>query len=110
MITRTGQWVKVYANQGMRDARVLAILDDQALIEYEMPNGTTALRVVECNEPENTIQRFSYASVPNRWLTELYFLDCEWTGKPQQGAGHAPSVRALYEKRHPGKGTNNELR
>ena len=38
--------LEVYINQGRRPAFVLAVLDDMALIEYEMPRGTTTLRLM----------------------------------------------------------------
>jgi hypothetical protein len=36
----------VWANQGWRDCTELARIGDEVLVEYEMPNGTTALRVI----------------------------------------------------------------
>lgn len=38
--------LEVHVNQGWREAYVLAVLDDEALIEYEMPRGSTALWLV----------------------------------------------------------------
>lgn len=91
-----GQNIKVYANQGYRDAVVLAILSNEALIEYEMPKGTTALRVIDC-VTEGTLAQYSYATVPIRWIAEMFQTETEWTGNPQKNAEWVQSVKELYE-------------
>jgi hypothetical protein len=42
-----GTLVSVDINQGTRDAEVVAVVGEQALLEYVMPKGTTALCVVD---------------------------------------------------------------
>ena len=40
-----GMGTSVWVNQGERDATVVAVAGADSLIEYEMPNGTTAMIV-----------------------------------------------------------------
>jgi hypothetical protein len=44
--------LEVHVNEGIRDAYVLAVLDDEALIEYEMPRGPTALWIISRYRPQ----------------------------------------------------------
>src|SRR5262245_28661647 len=46
---QVGDQLTVRANQNYREAYVLAVIGDEALIEYEMPGGTTALWVIDVN-------------------------------------------------------------
>jgi len=49
-----GVEISVLRNQGERDAVVVAVSKDRFLIEYQMPNGSTALNVLkDLNRPEN---------------------------------------------------------
>jgi hypothetical protein len=87
-----GQLVYVEANQGTREALVLAVLGDEALLEYEMPKGTTALRLVAAI-PGQALKgaggrpylKVSYAAVPGRWLQAIASQGQRWIGKPQSG-------------------------
>ena len=45
-----GEWIETYANQGMRPAEVLAILDGEALVEYSMPAGMMCLRSIQVSD------------------------------------------------------------
>lgn len=46
--------ISVFRNQGERDAVVVAVSKDKFLIEYQMPNGSTALNVLkDLRRPEN---------------------------------------------------------
>jgi hypothetical protein len=100
MIDHEGQFVKIYANQAEREAVVLAILDEAALLEYEMPNGSTALRVVSVADPDRSLRRFSYAGTPLRWLVAMLEVGSDWSARPQQsGIRQTPSVAAMYRDR-----------
>ena len=92
-----GQHVITYCNQNDREATVLAILDGRALIEYCMPRGTTALRIVDCVYGY-TVRRVSYKTVPVKWIRELYAQESEWEGRPQ-GEKRALSIPDLYAKK-----------
>lgn len=94
-----GENITIHANQGERDAAVLAVLGDEALIEYEMPGGTTALRVVSAHDPDLILRRYAYTDVPLRWLRAMLEVGSDWTGMPQQSHSLAPSVRALYREK-----------
>ncbi len=98
---KPNETIEVYANQGMREAMVLAVLGNEALVEYEMPKGSTALRVVpiEFTDPYCGKQ-MSYAKVPLRWLEVLAREEVEWLGLPQQsGKQKAPQPRELLARR-----------
>lgn len=85
-----GQWLTVERNQGEREAEVLAIRPGLALIEYEMPNGTTALNVVAITEDEKLISEgciyhaVSYRKVPKYWLKAMIAAELEWAGYGQR--------------------------
>ena len=68
-------------NQGERDGYLLAVLDGVALYEYEMPRGSTALRMVNEIGEEKTV---AYRRLPLRWLRHLVAEGVGWNGTPQQ--------------------------
>ena len=95
-----GENLTIEVNQGAREASVLAVIGDEALIEYDMPRGSTALRVVSAHDPDLVIRRYSYAAVPLRWLRAMLDVGSDWTGRPQQQGNHiTPSARALLAER-----------
>jgi hypothetical protein len=62
---QANSFMSVYVNQGNRDASVCARIDFNVLLEYEMPAGTTALRMVDLrNGRDKTI---SYSQLSNKW-------------------------------------------
>jgi hypothetical protein len=83
---------KLLVNQGWRPAWVLAELDGEALIEYEMPNGTSALRIATAGAlAEDWVnlmpweyRSVSYHALPRKWLRVLARYDEPWVGDPQQ--------------------------
>jgi hypothetical protein len=95
-----GDWIKVYANQGMRDAQVLAINGTQALVEYHMPSGTTALRIIAADGTSGWGQKVSYFNVPYSWLFTLLYSGMEWTCNPQQLYDKKPiTIQEAWEAR-----------
>jgi hypothetical protein len=57
-------------NQGERDATVLAAIGDKRLLEYEMPNGTSALKIVDLINHTKTVS-VSYRAISVQWLTAI---------------------------------------
>lgn len=75
---------QVDVNQGMRDAYVLAVIGDEALIEYEMPAGTTALWVIRAGDPDaHKIRNLSYRACPQKWLDAMDEACTIWEGNGQ---------------------------
>ena len=58
--------ITVHVNQSDREGYVLAVIGSEALIEYEMPKGTTALRIVPIDD-ENA---YPYKSI-SCWIVSL---------------------------------------
>lgn len=67
-----GDTVFVPANQATRDGTVLAVIGDEALIEYTMPAGTSSLRIVPAACPKTTkYKSVSYLKLPLKWLKAI---------------------------------------
>ena len=78
--------LEVHVNQGVRQAYVLAVLGDEALIEYEMPKGTTALWVIRRYHPQPACLRvISYRTCPKKWLDAIEAAGTVWECRPQTG-------------------------
>lgn len=74
----------VNVNQGQREAVVLAVVGDEALIEYEMPKGSTALWVIHAGVPAvSYLRNISYKSCPKKWLVAMQEVGAEWIGRGQ---------------------------
>lgn len=74
----------VDVNQGKREAYVLAVIGDEALIEYEMPGGTTALWVIHAGRPHpRRIRNVSYKSCTKKWLKAIEEAGTIWEGQGQ---------------------------
>jgi hypothetical protein len=78
-----GQRMVFWVNQGSRDARVLAVRGAKMLIEYEMPDGTTALRMLS-SQGYGDSTSISYYRVTGPWLQHMQAAGIEWLGRPQQ--------------------------
>lgn len=99
-----GNETQVFVNQGWRDAQVLAVLGNKALVEYEMPNGTTAMLVFEhamgklMNAGEIAWQAdsaplpqsVSYRRCPRKWIHAMRVAGMEWIGNSQAGTVEFP--------------------
>jgi hypothetical protein len=98
----------VFVNQAMRDATVLAVLSRtveehliwEYLLEYEMPNGTTALWFDSVLRKHHNL---AYKDVPDRWLSEIIAREQTWIGVAQ-GGRKALSPQAMLEQRAQAKG------
>jgi len=84
MVLYAGQTVYVDANQAWREGEVLATIKDEALIEYQMPNGSSTMWVVKRVPPYQRTRNISYYNVPKKWLKELVDTSVDWIGCPQQ--------------------------
>lgn len=75
-------------NQGEREAEVLAIIGDQALIEYLMPNGTSSLRIVDRMDPDAKVYKnVTYHRLPKKWIQAMDDAKTSWIGQPQNHGG-----------------------
>lgn len=92
-----GEAISVHRNQGDREAEVLAILGDEALIEYVMPNGTSSLNIVPVWEGmTHTYRAVSYFRLPKKWAQALRDQSGNWTwGNPQQANCLTPCLTDL---------------
>lgn len=79
---KVGDTSEIEVNQGLREAWVLAVIGDEALIEYEMPRGTTALWIVDAYF-WGYKRNVSYSNLPTRWLKAMIDEGVEWTHRPQ---------------------------
>lgn len=81
-----GDSLEVFVNQGNREAVVLGVIDDQMMVEYEMPAGTTAMLLMP-NEigGQNWGKSVSYRTCPNKWIKAIFHGTGWWSGKSQTG-------------------------
>jgi hypothetical protein len=95
-------------NQGFRPAHVLAIIGDEVLVEYEMPRGSTALRIIQNGDDAmdedgyssgQTYKNVSYDRLPLRWLEALVSSGTGWIGWPQQTSKVAKEPAFYLERR-----------
>jgi len=78
-----GESLEIFANQGQREATVIAAIGDERLIEYEMPKGSTALRIINVNDPDGHYKTVSYRAVPRVWLEATVAAGIGWQGRQQ---------------------------
>ncbi len=65
--------LSVHVNQGEREALVVAVLEKEALIEYEMPAGTSSLLLIKRNAyPKVEIIRNISYNLPRKWIAAIY--------------------------------------
>lgn len=95
-----GERCIISVNQGDREATVLAAIGNKRLLEYEMPNGTSALRIVDITDFTKIVP-VSYRTLSLRWLKAI--VECgtgRWIGNPQQNyRGTVPSPTEMLEQR-----------
>ena len=87
-----GDRTTVEANQGAREAYVLATIGNEVLVEYFMPNGTTALRIMGvAGLRQITHRSCSYAAVPHRWINAMHEQGTDlWEGRGQRASSPIP--------------------
>ena len=81
---KVSDYCEVFVNQGWRPASILAVLGEEALLEYEMPAGTTALWIIGRTDKHAAHRRnVSYRTCPIKWLKAIEDSGVPWTGKGQ---------------------------
>jgi hypothetical protein len=97
---KPGETTTIYINQGTRAAVVLATIGLEVLLEYVMPNGTTALRIIDTRTDAPARGRsIGYAHMPIKWLRAIVDSGVEWDGNPQQARRRTPSAEVLLADR-----------
>ena len=79
---KVGQHSTIEVNQGLRPAVILAVIGDEALLEYTMPRGSTALWIVDAYS-WGYIKNVSYRDVPLKWLRAMIEAGTDWDNLPQ---------------------------
>ena len=89
---KRGQFLHHWCNQAYRDAEVLVVDAEKrlALCEFEMPNGTTALFVIDSYTGEGRRCRFSYRRLPKRWAKLMEEQKVRWIGQSQGSSEPVP--------------------
>lgn len=90
---KPGDVTSLEVNQGVRDAVVLAVIGQQALVEYTMPGGTSTLRLLD-DRPGKPDRPVSYWSIPMKWLVAIQAAGQDWEGRPQQCGRRRPGTVA----------------
>ena len=97
----------IWVNQGWRLSTVLATIGDEALLEYEMPNGSTALRIVprSVEHPINLrpqeYRNVSYRKLSRKWLKVMVDCQMDWIGMPQQTSEIMPFPAEMLMRTEP---------
>jgi hypothetical protein len=88
----TGDTTTVEANQGEREAEVLATSGNQMLVEYLMPNGTSALRIITvCGRRFIDQRSVPYRNVPKKWVRAMHEQGTTlWEGRCQRSRNPVP--------------------
>ena len=75
-----GDSVDIWSNQNWREGTVLAVIDDQALIEYDMPSGSTSLRInrVIGHHFVGAYRTPSYRTLPKKWIAAMHEQGTSW--------------------------------
>ncbi len=78
-----GNHLQVFRNQGERWAEVVATSKNGFLVEYEMPNGTTALNVIKSLRRPNEYKTITYKKAFASWEFGLQLQDAQLINNPQ---------------------------
>ena len=102
----TGEELDIMVNQAERPATVLAVIGAEALLEYVMPSGRSALRRVPVwyrkgTDPGWPYKRVSYRSIPKCWLVQIVRNGLEWWASPQQVPDLHMTPRQLFLSKWP---------
>lgn len=78
--------LQIFVNRGWRDAKVLAILGQEALIEYQMPSfsGLRMLDLRTVLTEEYRDRHIRYEDLSSQWLQVIVDANQGWIGVPQQ--------------------------
>lgn len=78
-----GNHLQVFRNQGFRDGVVVATSKNGFLVEYEMPNGSTALNVVKSLRRPDDYKTMTYNRAFASWEFGLQLQDAQLINNPQ---------------------------
>lgn len=78
-----GNHLQVFRNQGERWAEVVATSKNGFLVEYEMPNGTTALNVIKSLSRPDDYKTMTYKRAFASWEFGLQLQNAELINNPQ---------------------------
>ena len=78
-----GNHLQVFRNQGEKWAEVVATSKNGFLVEYEMPNGTTALNVIKSLRRPNEYKTITYKKAFASWEFGLQLQDAQLINNPQ---------------------------
>lgn len=98
-------WIE--ANQGERPATVLAVIGPEALLEYVLPGGRSALRLVPANYPRGQrdvgfpYKNVSYQKLAKKWLLAMARDEVGWYASPQQARDLHKTPRQLFLEKWP---------
>ena len=79
-----GMDISVLRNQGERDAVVVAVSKDKFLIEYQMPNGSTALNVLNDLHRTENYKTITYKKALSSREFGLQLQNAELINNPQR--------------------------
>lgn len=82
-----GDVYTTHVNHGERVTTVLAVFHPEALVEIEMPGGTTMLRTVpsdpDLHKAPGRYKNQNYHKLTKRWLVLMAKDDTRWIANPQ---------------------------
>jgi len=78
-----GNHLQVFRNQGERWAEVVATSKNGFLVEYEMPNGSTALNVIKSLSRPDNYKTITYKRAFASWEFGLQLQDAQLINNPQ---------------------------
>jgi len=78
-----GNHLQVFRNQGERWAQVVATSKNGFLVEYEMPNGSTALNVIKSLSRPDNYKTITYKKAFASWEFGLQLQDAQLINNPQ---------------------------
>tara|TARA_R100000541_G_scaffold36324_1_gene44380 strand:- start:130 stop:588 length:459 start_codon:yes stop_codon:yes gene_type:complete len=78
-----GNHLQVFRNQGFRDGVVVATSKNGFLVEYEMPNGSTALNVITSLSRPDNYKTMTYKRAFGSWEFGLQLQDAQLINNPQ---------------------------
>ena len=93
-----GEWFTLAINQGQREAEVLATIGDEALVEYTMPAGTSALHIMNRKTSRGEKKAhgggtsISYSKLPVRWIEAATEQAGVWVANPQSGDRYPENI------------------
>lgn len=77
--------LEIYANQAYRKAKILAVVGDEALLEYKLPSGSTSLWIIEADNPHPLAKRtVRHCRCPVRFIEAMKQAGTVWEGERER--------------------------